>query len=84
MSKDDAVTLSIGADSSFTWKAMPKGSPPVEISGTIQTAADAIALVSEKAGTMTGKVVSKGPDAFEFTLAGGPPGAKPLLLNRQK
>jgi tetratricopeptide (TPR) repeat protein len=84
VSKDDAVTLLIGADSSFTWKAMPKGSPPVEISGTIQTAADAIALVSEKAGTMTGKVVSKGPDAFEFTLSGGPPGAKPLLFNRQK
>ncbi|MFM8495171.1 MAG: tetratricopeptide repeat protein [Planctomycetia bacterium] len=82
--KEDAVTLTIGADSSFTWKAMPKGSASVEITGTIQTAADAIALVSEKAGTMTGRVVSKGSNAFEFTLAGGPPGAKPLLFERQE
>jgi tetratricopeptide (TPR) repeat protein len=82
--QDDAVTLSIGENSSFTWKATPKGSPPVEISGTIEASRDAIALVTETSGTMTGKVVSKGPDAFEFTLAGGPPGAKPLLFQRQK
>ena len=80
----DAVTLTIGADSTFSWKATPSGGSAVEISGTIQTARDAIALVSEKAGTMTGTVVPKGPDAFEFTLTGGPPGAKPLLFNRQK
>ena len=80
----DAVTLTIGADSTFSWKATPSGGSAVEISGTIQTARDAIALVSEKAGTMTGAVVPKGPDAFEFTLTGGPPGAKPLLFNRQK
>jgi tetratricopeptide (TPR) repeat protein len=81
---DDAVFLTIKEDSSFTWKAAPKGRDAVELSGTIETARDAIALVSEKAGTMTAKVVSKGPDSFEFTLADGPPGAKPLLFERQK
>jgi hypothetical protein len=80
----DTVTLTIKDDSTFTWKATPKGQPAVEISGTIETSRDAIALVSEKAGTMGGKVVSKGPDAFEFTLAGGPPGARPLAFQRQK
>jgi len=81
---DDTVTLAIKDDSTFSWQAAPKGQPPVDISGSIETARDAIALVSEKAGTMGGTVVSKGPDAFEFTLAGGPPGAKPLQFQRRK
>jgi len=79
----DTVTLTIKDDSTFAWKAAPQGRPAVEITGTIETARDAIAMVSETAGTMGGTVVSKGPDAFEFTLAGGPPGAKPLLFKRQ-
>ncbi|MFM7107962.1 MAG: tetratricopeptide repeat protein [Planctomycetaceae bacterium] len=81
---DDAVTLTIKDDSTFAWKATPRGQPAVEITGTIETSHDAIALVSEKAGTMGGTVASQGPDAFEFTLAGGPPGAKPLAFQRQK
>jgi hypothetical protein len=56
----------------------------VAISGTIETARDAIALVSEAAGTMAGKVASKGADAFEFTLAGAPADAKPIAFQRQK
>jgi len=81
---DDTVELTITADSKFTWKSTPKGRPAIELSGTIDTARDAIALVSEKAGTMTGKVVSKGADAFEFTLAGAPADAKPITFQRQK
>jgi hypothetical protein len=56
----------------------------VEISGTIETARDAIALVSEAAGTMAGKVVSKGADAFEFTLSGAPADAPPIAFQRRK
>jgi tetratricopeptide (TPR) repeat protein len=80
----DAVILTITEDSKFTWKAMPSGKPPVELSGDIATARDAIALQSEKAGTMAGKVVSKGPDAFDFALAGAPAEAKPIAFQRQK
>lgn len=80
----DAIVLEITADSKFTWKAAPAGKPAVELAGTIETAADAIALRSEKAGTMAGKVTSKGPDAFEFSLPGAPAEAKPLLFQRQK
>jgi len=80
----DTVELSITEDSKFTWKAAPAGRPPVELSGTVETARDAIALNTEKAGSMVGKVQSKGPDAFDFTLVGAPKEAKPLEFRRQK
>ncbi|MGB8852508.1 MAG: tetratricopeptide repeat protein [Pirellulales bacterium] len=80
----DTVELTITAESTFTWKSTPQGKPAVELSGRIETAADAIALVSEKAGTMTGQVKSLGPDAFEFSLPGAPTGTKPLRFDRQK
>ena len=80
----DTVELTITADSTFTWKSAPQGKPAVELTGRIETAADAIALVSEKAGTMTGQVKSLGADAFEFSLPGAPAGTKPLRFDRQK
>ena len=80
----DTVMLTITEDSKFTWKATPAGRPPVELSGTVETARDAIALNTEKAGSMVGKVQSKGADAFDFTLAGAPKEAKPLEFQRQK
>jgi tetratricopeptide (TPR) repeat protein len=80
----DSVDLVITEDSQFTWKAAPAGRPPVEISGVIETARDAIALVSDSAGTMAGKVASKGVDAFDFTLSGAPPDSKPIAFQRQK
>jgi tetratricopeptide (TPR) repeat protein len=81
---DDTIELAVNEDFSFSWKATPKGQPPVELSGTLSTSADAIALESEKAGTMVAKVKSRGPDAFEFTLAGAPAEAPPLRFERQK
>jgi tetratricopeptide (TPR) repeat protein len=80
----DTVELSITEDSKFTWKATPSGRPPVELSGTVETARDAIALNTEKAGSMVGNVKSKGADAFDFTLVGAPKEAKPLEFQRQK
>jgi hypothetical protein len=84
MMGDDAVELTVKEDFSFTWKAMPKGKDAVELSGTMSTSADAIALESEKAGTMLAKVKSQGADAFEFALVGAPKDAKPLVFQRQK
>jgi tetratricopeptide (TPR) repeat protein len=80
----DSVELAITEDSRFTWKATPAGRPAVEIAGTVEAARDAIALVSESAGTMTGQVAAKGADAFDFTLAGAPPGATPIAFQRRK
>lgn len=79
----DSVDLEITEDSRFMWTAKPSGRDPVAISGMIETARDAIALVSESAGTMAGKVTSKGANAFEFTLAGAPADAKPIAFQRQ-
>jgi hypothetical protein len=79
----DAVHLTIGDDPSFTWKGQPAGKPAAELKGTIETAADAIALVSESAGTMVAKVTPKSADSFEFALPAAPKDAKPLLFARQ-
>jgi tetratricopeptide (TPR) repeat protein len=84
VSGKDTVMLTITEDSKFTWKAAPAGRPPVELSGTVETARDAIALNTEKAGSMVGNVKSKGADAFDFTLVGAPKEAKPLEFQRQK
>lgn len=79
----ETVELVITADSTFTWKAVNAGRPPVELGGTVETAADAIRLESDTAGAMVGKVASKGSDAFEFSLPGAPADVKPLLFERQ-
>ncbi|MBM3956010.1 MAG: tetratricopeptide repeat protein [Planctomycetes bacterium] len=79
----DSVVLTVREDSTFTWKATPAGKAAVELSGTIETAADAIALVTDGQGTMAGKVTSKGADAFDFLVVGAPADAKPLEFKRQ-
>jgi hypothetical protein len=80
----DSVDLVILEDSHFTWTASPAGGQPVQIAGTIETSRDAIALVSESVGTMAGKVVARGPDAFDFTLVGAPPNAAAISFHRVK
>lgn len=80
---DDTIELTVTEDFTFTWKAMQKGKPAIELSGTLSTSADAIALESEKAGTMVAQVKSLGADAFEFSLAGAPQDAPPLRFERQ-
>ena len=79
----DSVLLTVREDSTFTWKALPAGKPAVELTGSIDTASDAIALVTENQGTMAGKVTSKGADAFDFLIVGAPADAKPLEFKRQ-
>ena len=82
-SDKDTVVLTVTADSAFTWKAQPAGKPAVELKGTIETSADAIALVSESAGTMVAKVTPKAADSFEFALPSAPKDTKPLVFTRQ-
>ena len=83
MSDNDTVVLTVTPESSFSWKAQPAGKPAVELTGTIETSADAIALVSESAGTMVAKVTPKTADSFEFALPSAPKDAKPLVFTRQ-
>ena len=82
-SDNDTVVLTVTPESSFSWKAQPAGKPAVELTGTIETSADAIALVSESAGTMVAKVTPKTADSFEFALPSAPKDAKPLVFTRQ-
>ena len=79
----DTIQLTVTADSKFTWKAQPDGKPPVTLDGSIETTADAVALVSESAGTMVAKVTPKTADAFEFSLAAAPKDTPPLVFSRQ-
>ena len=79
----DTIQLTVTADSKFTWKAQPDGKPTVTLDGSIETTADAVALVSESAGTMVAKVTPKTADSFEFSLAAAPKDTPPLLFTRQ-
>ena len=79
----DTIQLTVTADSKFTWKAQPDGKPPVTLDGSIETTADAVALVSKSAGTMVAKVTPKTADSFEFSLAAAPKDTPPLLFTRQ-
>ena len=67
------------ADRSVYYASFSK-SPLIKIG----TSTDEMALQTEKNGTMVGKVVSKGPNAFDFLLSGAPKDAKPLAFLRQK
>jgi hypothetical protein len=73
----------VTAESAFTWTSRPDGKPAVELKGTIETSADAIALVSESAGTMVAKVTPKSADSFEFALPAAPKDTPPLVFSRQ-
>jgi tetratricopeptide (TPR) repeat protein len=72
---DTVIELTIDDKSQFTWKATPKGKPPVELKGTVATDGDVLALENEKQGNMVGQVKSGGPDKFTFALQGSPPEA---------
>ncbi|MEI8370271.1 MAG: tetratricopeptide repeat protein, partial [Planctomycetia bacterium] len=79
-----SVTLTIGEDSAFTWKAEPEGKPAIELKGSLDSNTDQIALQTEAQGTMVANVKSRGPDAFDFLVEGAPKDAKPLAFQRQK
>ena len=80
----DVFELSIDENNQFTWKAVPKGKPPVTLTGTMAAAGDAILLESKDQGTMAAQVNSGGADQFQFVAAGSPPDDKGLQFRRIK
>ena len=78
----DAFDLSIDENNQFTWKAAPKGQPPVTLTGTMAVAGDAILLQSKDQGTMAAQVKSAGADQFQFIAAGSPPNDPGLSFQR--
>ncbi len=80
----DAFDLSIDENNQFTWKAVPKGKPPITLAGTMAVAGNAILLQSKDQGTMTAQLKSGGADQFQFVAAGSPPDDKGLSFQRVK
>jgi tetratricopeptide (TPR) repeat protein len=81
---DASIVLTIDEASKYTWKATPKGKPPVELKGNLVASSDMIALENEAQGSMVGRVISGGPDKFTFTLRGMPPDEPGLVFTRTK
>ncbi len=82
------IELTITEDSQYIWAATttdPKADQkPVKLEGQLTTSPDAIILSNEAQGDMMGRVKSLGPDKFEFTIAGTPPGEPGLSFSRVK
>jgi len=78
----DVFELTIGEEGQFTWKATPKGSDPVSLSGQTATTADTLILESGDQGTMVARVKSGGPDKFQFVATGSPPNDPGLTFER--
>ena len=82
---DDAtIELAIDEKSRFTWKATPKGKPPVELAGEVAASSDFLVLETKDRGKMVGRVKSGGTDSFQFTLAGDLSTAPGLAFVREK
>jgi tetratricopeptide (TPR) repeat protein len=78
------IQLTITEDSTFTWKATQKDQPAIELSGDLNATGDAIVLESKSQGSMSGNVISKGADQWQFRLAGSPAKDPGLLFARSK
>ena len=78
----DAFELSVDDNNQFTWKAVPKGKPPITLAGTLAVAGDSLLLQSKDQGTMVAQVKSAGADQFQFIAAGSPPDDKGLSFQR--
>ncbi|MFM7842946.1 MAG: tetratricopeptide repeat protein [Planctomycetota bacterium] len=78
------IQLTITEDSTFTWKASQKDQAAIELSGDLNATGDAIVLESKSQGSMSGNVISKGADQWQFRLAGSPAKDPGLLFARAK
>jgi tetratricopeptide (TPR) repeat protein len=74
--------LAIDEKSQFTWKATPKGKPPITLAGPLTATSDMLILESKDQGSMVGRVTSGGPDQFQFISTAGPPNDKGLTFRR--
>jgi len=78
------ITLTITEEFAYTWEAATADQKPVKLEGQITTSPEAMILSNAQQGDMMGKVKSLGPDKFDFTIAGTPPGEPGLSFSRVK
>ena len=74
--------LTITEDGKFVWKAVPKGQTEITIAGQTATTSDTLVLESAEQGSMVARVVSGGPDEFQFVTTDSPPGDPGLQFKR--
>jgi tetratricopeptide (TPR) repeat protein len=79
---EDRFGLVIDENGAFTWAAIAKGQERITLTGQAATSGDMLLLENSEQGTMAGRVNSKGPDAFQFIPAGGPPDDEGLTFER--
>ena len=82
-SEELTVELTVTAEGGFTWKATPKGKPPMTVTGNANASENSLALTSKSEGTMVGQVKSLGPDKFNFLMAGATSGDPGLIFTRR-
>jgi tetratricopeptide (TPR) repeat protein len=78
------ITLAIGEDSQFVWNANTEGQDAVELKGDLNVLDDGIVLETADQGAMAGKVQSKNPDQWVFSIKGAPASDPGLSFARVK
>ena len=79
---DSSIDLTIGDDSSYSWKVTQSGKPPLEIKGELTATSDMLVLENEDQGSIAGRVKSVSADEWQFAVSGGPPSDPGLSFQR--
>ena len=74
--------LTIGLEGTFTWTYLPRDQEPSTIAGQYGVTGNALVMDGGDQGTLAGRVTSSGPDQFQLTLVGSPPGDTGLTFQR--
>jgi hypothetical protein len=77
-----SIDLTIGDDSTFTWKVTSPDQPAIELKGELTATNDMLILENADQGSMVGRVTSGGPDDWKFAISGGPPNDPGLSFQR--
>ena len=79
---EGTVTLEIGEDFTFQWKAMTKGQTTVELKGDLVVQGAMMILNNPEQGNLTGRVTSGGANQFIFAPTGAPADYQGLKFER--
>ena len=79
---EGTVTLEIGEDFTFQWKATTKGQTNVELKGDLVVQGAMMILNNPEQGNLTGRVTSGGANQFIFAPTGAPADYQGLKFER--
>jgi TolA-binding protein len=81
---DTTISLNVGDDSQFTWKAQQPGKPAVSLTGQLEASGDQVVLSSADQGSMDGVATPISADKWRFALNGAPADDPGLSFSRVK